>query len=113
VAPTVAPAAQVGRTSALVGANVPNGGYDLFLTDLGDHFVVHVNTQAGDDIIDAVKFFTPATAAHLEALRSLREKKRPFSQRGRNRPAPLRRFSGDREPGLAGPDACCLACGNC
>ena len=35
---------------ALMGNHLPNGGYDLFFTDLGDYYLVHVQTQTGDDI---------------------------------------------------------------
>lgn len=60
----------------LVNANLPNGGYDLFFTDMGEYFIVHVNTQAGEDIIKAAKFFEDANDEQLNALASLREKKR-------------------------------------
>ena len=101
---------------ALVGANLPSGGYDLFFTDLGDHFLVHVNTQAGDDIVDAVKFFTPAAAGHLEALRALREKKRGLFRNEvavdpRRLPALFARAL--ENPVWQDLDARCLACGNC
>ena len=101
---------------ALVGAHLPSGGYDLFFTDLGDRFAVHVNTQAGDDIVDAVKSFIPAGAADLAALAQLREAKR---DRFRNETDvdPRRMaevFSRALEhPVWADLEARCLACGNC
>lgn len=101
---------------ALVNASLPSGGYDLFFTDLGDYFIVHVNTQAGDDIIDAVKQFQPAKEANLQDLAALRERKRVVF---RNEVALDQRFL----PALFdisfdGPvwkdlDERCLACGNC
>ena len=101
---------------ALVGAHLPSGGYDLFLTDLGDRFLVHVNTQAGDDIVDALKVFAPAAGSDLESLARLRERKRElFRAEVAVDPRGL--------PGLFGRslehpvwqelDGRCLACGNC
>ena len=60
----------------LVHNHTPNGGYDLFMTDIGDKYIIHVNTQAGDAIIEKSKLFAEATAADLKALEALREKKR-------------------------------------
>jgi len=101
---------------ALVGANLPSGGYDLFLTDLGDHFLVHVNTQAGDDIVDAVKLFSPAAASHLAELHALRERKRGLF---RNEVAvDPRRLPELFRHSLEHPfwqelEGRCVACGNC
>ncbi len=61
---------------ALVNASMPSGGYDLFFTDLGDYFMVHVNTQMGEEIIETVNFFERADKSHMEELTRLREKKR-------------------------------------
>jgi sulfhydrogenase subunit beta (sulfur reductase) len=101
---------------ALVGAHVPSGGYDLFFTDLGDRFAVHVNTQAGDDIVDAVKSFRPAEEADLAALSRVRDEKRACF---RNEvPLDPRRIPALFERCLESPvwtdlDGRCLACGNC
>jgi len=63
-------------TCALMDNDLPNGGYDLFFTDLGDYFYVHVNTQAGDDIVDETKLFEPSDTSHEKDLEKLREQKR-------------------------------------
>jgi len=60
---------------ALVGNQYPNGGYDLFLTDLGDRFIVHVNTQKGEDTASAAGL-PKAAAADLAALDKVRARKR-------------------------------------
>ncbi|MBU0672368.1 MAG: 4Fe-4S dicluster domain-containing protein [Candidatus Margulisbacteria bacterium] len=60
----------------LVHNHTPNGGYDLFFTNLGDKFIIHINTQAGDDIIESAGLFEPAQAADLKALEQLRSDKR-------------------------------------
>ncbi len=66
---------------ALVNAYLPSGGYDLFFTDLGDYFIVHINTQAGEETIEAVKCSEPANEGHMEELGLLREKKRNIFRR--------------------------------
>jgi sulfhydrogenase subunit beta (sulfur reductase) len=61
---------------ALMGNELPNGGYDAFFTDLGDYFMIHLNTQNGDDILGSTKLLEPSTDAHWGELMKLREKKR-------------------------------------
>lgn len=65
----------------LVSSHLPSGGYDLFFTDIGDCFVVHVNTQVGEEIVEATKYFKRAEKAHIESLERLREKKRTIFKR--------------------------------
>ncbi len=101
---------------SMVSAHMPSGGYDLFFTDLGDYFIVHMNTQAGEEMIEATKCFESAEETHFDDLQSFRKKKRDtFKSEVQIEP----RFI----PGLF--DACfessiwkeldakCLACGNC
>lgn len=103
-------------TCSLMDNDLPNGGYDLFFTDLGDYFYVHVNTQAGDDIIDSFKIFEKVLPAHEKALAKLREKKKDifinkFGINYQEIPtlfdkcidSPIWDDIGDR----------CLSCGNC
>jgi sulfhydrogenase subunit beta (sulfur reductase) len=59
----------------LVSTSFPNGGYDLFFTDLGDYFIIHVNTLRGEKIINAIKVFEKAEATHINDLTGLRERK--------------------------------------
>lgn len=60
----------------LVDASFPNGGYDLFFTDLGEYFIVHVNTRTGDEIIASTQCFDRADPLHLDELGKLRDIKR-------------------------------------
>ncbi|MBE0426393.1 MAG: 4Fe-4S dicluster domain-containing protein [Nitrospirae bacterium] len=60
----------------LVNASFPSGGYDLFFTDLGDYYVVHVNTPAGDEIIDKTESFEKAEVYQMNELKNLRDHKR-------------------------------------
>ncbi len=101
---------------ALVNSHLPNGGYDLFFTDLGDYYIVHINTQAGDEIVDAVKGFEPAEAKHMRELVALRENKRQiFSHEvpieGKNLPLLFDTSFGSSV--WKELEERCLACGNC
>lgn len=58
-----------------VNSHLPNGGYDLFLTDLGDEYFVYVNTQDGEEFIEQLKL-PQASQNELKKLDSVREKKR-------------------------------------
>ncbi|MBU3967221.1 MAG: 4Fe-4S dicluster domain-containing protein [Euryarchaeota archaeon] len=60
----------------LMDTHLPDCGYDLFFTDLGDYFIVHINTRAGEEIIENAGFFKSAQTRHLNELASFREKKR-------------------------------------
>ncbi|MCE5194956.1 MAG: 4Fe-4S dicluster domain-containing protein [Nitrospiraceae bacterium] len=100
----------------LVNANVPNGGYDLFFSDVGDYFIVHINTHAGDEIIEQTKFFEPIAKENMQDLVNLREKKKnifkneiPIESRDiaelfdKSFESPVWEEVGER----------CLSCGNC
>jgi sulfhydrogenase subunit beta (sulfur reductase) len=60
----------------VVGNHLPNGGYDLFFTDLGDVFIAHINTMLGDELVSKAAVFKPADSKALKELGALREKKR-------------------------------------
>jgi sulfhydrogenase subunit beta (sulfur reductase) len=100
----------------LVNASFPSGGYDLFFTDLGDYFIVHVKTQTGDEIVDATESFEKAEASHMNDLKKLRDHKRKvFSNEvpieGKNIPELFDRSFRARV--WKDLNERCLACGNC
>ncbi|HBA61532.1 MAG TPA: Ni/Fe hydrogenase subunit beta [Elusimicrobia bacterium] len=64
---------------ALVGNHFPNGGYDLFFTDLGEKFIIHVNTQKGEEFVESIGL-PKATAADMAALDKAREAKKAAFQ---------------------------------
>lgn len=61
---------------AVVRNQFSKGGYDLFFTELKDKFIIHINTLAGEEIIEKTKVTKPATEADLKELRALRDKKK-------------------------------------
>ena len=101
---------------ALVNASTPSGGYDLFFTDLGDRFIVHVNTQIGENIIESTKSFESAGQTDLEELNALRAAKRTSFKKEvpvepRYIPELFDRLYNSRIWDELGER--CLACGNC
>lgn len=60
----------------VVDNHLPNGGYDLFFTELKDVFIVHINTMLGDELVNKTAVFKPADVNILKELESLRENKR-------------------------------------
>ncbi len=100
----------------LMNTYLPDGGYDLFLTDLGDYFIVHINTQAGEKIIETTGFFKSTQTSHLNELASFREKKKAlFKNELQVDPDIIpdifdRSFESRVWDDL---DERCLACGNC
>jgi sulfhydrogenase subunit beta (sulfur reductase) len=60
----------------VVDHHLPNGGYDLFFTELTDVFIVHVNTVVGDGLIEKTRLFSQASQEHFDELDKVREKKR-------------------------------------
>ncbi|MFH1062251.1 MAG: 4Fe-4S dicluster domain-containing protein [Candidatus Omnitrophota bacterium] len=56
--------------------HIPNGGYDLFFSELKDNFIIHVNTQMGEKIIEEISLFSKAKEENLKELEALRVAKR-------------------------------------
>jgi len=100
----------------VVDNHLPNGGYDLFFTDLGDIFIVHINTMLGDELVNKAAVFKPADAKALRALELLREKKRSIFKAEVKvkhedlKPLFDRSFEHEVWKDL---DKRCVACGNC
>lgn len=100
----------------LVNASFPGGGYDLFFTDLGDYFIVHVNTQTGNEIIDETESFEKAAVLHINDLKRLRDHKIKIF----NNEVPIESkhipelFDGSFKARVwKDLNERCLACGNC
>lgn len=60
----------------VVDNHLPNGGYDLFFTDIGAGFLVHVNTELGEEMLEKARLTAAADKGHLAKLDEIREKKR-------------------------------------
>lgn len=100
----------------LMDSNLPKGGYDLFFTDIGDCFIVHINTKTGEEIIKNTKLFKEAENAHLSSLDKLREKKKTIFKN--EVPIKLQDIPRIFDKSFDSPvwkdiGTRCLACGNC
>lgn len=100
----------------LVGNHAPNGGYDLFFTDLGDRFIVHINTEAGDTIVKKSGIFQEATDQDQKDLADVREKKKQIFKN--EVPLEYKEINELFEKSFESPvwqdlDKRCIACGNC
>lgn len=100
---------------ALVGNQLPNGGYDLFFTDLGEYFIIHVNTQKGEDLLENMSL-PKALPADLTALARAREgKKSVFTNEIGVEPKKLPEIFEKTSASHVWEDLGkrCLSCGNC
>ncbi|MCX7905157.1 MAG: 4Fe-4S dicluster domain-containing protein [Elusimicrobiales bacterium] len=58
-----------------VNSHLPNGGYDLFMTDIGDSYFVYINTQEGEEFVEHLKL-PKAINQDFQKLEEVRAKKR-------------------------------------
>ncbi len=99
-----------------MGSLYPKKGYDLFLQDLGDRYLVTVGSETGQKLVDADKLFSPAQAADLHAGEQFEQSKSAAFPRRLP-------FESSRIPALLGEsydsliwDAVarrCFSCGSC
>lgn len=100
----------------VVDNHLPNGGYDLFFTELDDSFIVHVNTIYGDELIDKTRLFGPAEQVHLDKLEAIRQKKRAiFKEEVKVTHNDLTKLFDQSFDSKVWDDldARCVGCGNC
>lgn len=95
---------------------LPNGGYDLFFTELDDSFIIHINTLVGEKLIKATRLCKEVTDKDKEKLEAVRAKKRTIFKNEVNtthkelKPLFDKSFNA---PVWEELDKRCLACGNC
>jgi sulfhydrogenase subunit beta (sulfur reductase) len=101
---------------AVMDNHNPNGGYDLFFTEIDDYFIIHVNTLMGEELLEKLGMFKNATEKNMAALEKLRKKKRTIFKDevdvDHNDLKPL--FDESLESKVWDDlGSRCLACGNC
>jgi len=95
---------------------LPNGGYDLFFTDLGSYFMVHINTLLGENIIENIGLFSTARGDNINELNKLRQGKRDiFKDEVNTSHKALKSVfdNGFKAQVWDDLDRRCLSCGNC
>jgi sulfhydrogenase subunit beta (sulfur reductase) len=98
----------------IVGTDHVDGGFDLFLYDLGEEYLVRIGTTLGDDIARAGgSLFGAVRETHIEAFGAAEQRRaRLFSRDVAVQPAYLLEL--EREsPVWAELAAGCLSCGVC
>lgn len=100
----------------MMGNHNPKSGYDLFMTDIGDKFIIHINTEVGKVLSNSLSMLSDASVSDKKALDDLRAKKKSIFKQEANVPmenlkdlfdkstsSPVWKSVGDK----------CIACGNC
>lgn len=101
---------------AVVDSHLPKGGYDLFFTELGDAFIVHINTLDGSDIIKKVSLFDIVNENYENEFKAIRTKKKELFKDEVNVKYKELKPLFDKSPGAKVWDELgkrCVACGNC
>ncbi len=60
---------------ASMGNHIPRGGYDLMMVDIGDEFIIHINSEKGEKLVKEVDFIKEATESEMVTLGRIREEK--------------------------------------
>jgi sulfhydrogenase subunit beta (sulfur reductase) len=59
-----------------MGNHQPRGGYDLMMVDIGEKFILHINSEKGEKLIKGLSYIKEADQKDMEALRNVREAKK-------------------------------------
>lgn len=60
---------------ASMGNHMPRGGYDLMLTDVGDKYIIHINSEKGEALIKGLAYIKEADNHVMDQLSAVREEK--------------------------------------
>ena len=64
-----------------MGNYVPRGGYDLMMVDLGEKFIIHINSEKGEKLVTGLDYIQEATPADMDMLEQVRRaKKKVFKE---------------------------------
>lgn len=96
--------------------HLPNGGYDLFFTELDDVFIIHINTLVGEKLLKSTKLILEVSENDKQKLDMLREEKRRIFKDEVN--VTHKHLKSVFDKGFNAPvwddlDKRCVACGNC
>lgn len=59
-----------------MGNHEPRGGYDLMMVDLGEKFILHINSEKGERLIHGLSYIKEADAKDMLNLERVREAKK-------------------------------------
>lgn len=96
------------------GTDRPDAGYDLFLTDLGDTYTVHVRTALGERVLSEMKFLSPVTEATTVSYDAFwRERDKSFIIGFESQTLKATMNATWESPSWDELGERCLSCGNC
>jgi sulfhydrogenase subunit beta (sulfur reductase) len=99
-----------------MGNHVPRGGYDLMMVDIGEKFILHINSHKGERLIHGLAYIREANEQDMSDLERVREnKKKVFKEEFS---APLAKVYETFDKHFNSPvwqdvGKRCVACGNC
>ncbi len=101
---------------AVMGNHEPRGGYDLMMVDIGEKFILHINSEKGEKLVAGLAYIKEARNGDMEELARVREaKKKVFkSEFNASLPGVYSAFDGSfasevwKDVGKR-----CVGCGNC
>ncbi len=99
-----------------MGNHVPRGGYDLMMVDIGDKFIIHINSEKGEKLVTDLGYIKEAAQADMDLLDRAREaKKKVFKEEFTG---PLSKVYDVFDKSFASDiwkdvGKRCVACGNC
>lgn len=99
-----------------MGNHVPRGGYDLMMVDIGEKFILHINSEKGEKLIKGLAYIKEAGDEDMSDLLRVREEKKKIFKEEFNAGLPKvyeafdKHFASGvwKDVGRA-----CVACGNC
>jgi sulfhydrogenase subunit beta (sulfur reductase) len=99
-----------------MGNHVPRGGYDLMMIDIGEKFILHINSEKGEKLVKGLAYIKEAGEAEMGALERVREAKKNVFKEEFSVPLPkvyesFDKFFGSKVWDDVGKK--CVACGNC
>jgi sulfhydrogenase subunit beta (sulfur reductase) len=99
-----------------MGNHEPRGGYDLMMVDIAEKFILHINSEKGERLIQGLAYIKEATELDMAALEKVREAKKSVFKQEFNGSLPQvyeafdKHFSSEVWQDLGRR---CVACGNC
>lgn len=99
-----------------MGNHVPRGGYDLMMVDLGEKFIIHINSEKGEKLVAGLDYIKEAAEADMNLLERAREAKKKVFKEEFTGPLPKVYDIFDKSFASAvwkDVGRRCVACGNC
>jgi sulfhydrogenase subunit beta (sulfur reductase) len=101
---------------ASMGNHIPRGGYDLMLVDIGEKFILHINSEKGEKLIHGLTYIKEATEQDMASLERAREAKKKVFKEEFNGSLPAVYSAFDKHFASAvweDVGGRCVGCGNC